>query len=418
MSDVYQDVENRLKLVQGLLGFSQEAKDHLLTPRKINHAVLKVEGEEYQAWRVVHSRALGPGKGGIRFHPDVSEGEVKALAFWMSLKNALAGLPYGGAKGGVKINPKGKTQKHLEKVSRAYIDAFHAELGKDKDVPAPDVYTNSQIMAWMLDQFEKNTGRHEPAMITGKPLCLHGIPLRDSATARGAQLTVHHLLEQVIKKPASELTIAVQGFGNAGAHVASMLYADGFKLVAVSDSKGGVYSKTGLDIQKLKEAKKQGSVERYSALEKSAKLISNSELLELPVDILLLAALENQITKDNAPKVKAKYIVELANGPVNQDADTILFKKGISVIPDILANSGGVVVSYFEWVQNQTGNIFEEAYLEDRLEKIMEHSWTAVYETYEEYKANDKPIDYRTAAYLIAIKRILDAEQARGRFSE
>lgn len=412
MNSTYDGVIRRLRAIQPLLGLTDVQVEHLVVPHKINYAELKVGNTTYPAWRIVHNRALGPGKGGIRFHPGVTEDEVKSLAFWMSLKNALAGIPYGGAKGGVCFDPKTKTPKEIQAISRAYIDAFYKVLGKDKDVPAPDVYTTPEIMGWMLDEYEQKVGYHEPAMITGKPLSLHGIPMRATATARGGQLIIGHLIEEVIKKEKDELTIAVQGFGNAGAHIARLLYGDCCKIVAVSDSRGGTYDPSGLDINKVSETKeKTGAVSGYPG----GKAISNEEILELKVDILVLAALEDQITKDNASKIKASYIVELANGPVTPDADTVLQKKGIVVIPDILANAGGVVVSYFEWVQNKTGNIFDEEYLERKLETIMGRSWQAVRTVYEERQEAGTPIDMRTAAYLIAIDRILKAERARGK---
>lgn len=409
MSDVFAGVTQRLQAVRESVGLTDKEFKHLLTPEKINYTVLKVDGEDYPAWRIMHNRALGPGKGGIRFHPKVNEDEVKSLSFWMTLKNALAGLPYGGAKGGIQFDPKSKTAAQIQKISRAYIDAFYEDLGKDKDIPAPDVYTTPQIMAWMLDQYEKKIGKHEPAMITGKPVELNGIPMRGTATAKGGFILVNLLVEQIIKKDKTDLTIAVQGFGNAGAHIAHMLYGDGYKIVAVSDSQGGTYDKSGLDINKVASTKEEKkTVGKY----KDGKAITNEGILELPVDILILAALENQITEANAKKVKAKYILELANGPVSVEADSILFKNGVTVIPDILANSGGVIVSYFEWVQNKTGNIFDEPYLEAKLESIMKTSWANVYIAHE--KEGGK-IDLRTAAYILAITKVIKAERARGR---
>lgn len=408
MSTVFEEIRHRLTAIQKEAGLTDAEVASLATHQQVNHALLEVDGETYPAWRIVHNRALGPGKGGIRFHPQVSEDEVKALSFWMTLKNSLAGLPYGGGKGGVKFNPKEKTPAQIEKISRAFIDAFYKDLGQDKDVPAPDVYTTPQIMGWMLDQYEKNVGHHEPGMITGKPLALGGIPLRGAATARGGQIVTDQLVNSIIRKDKKELTVAIQGFGNAGAHMTTLLYAEGYKIVAVSDSQGGTFDPAGLDIHKAAAAKE---AHRTVSKHTDGKAITNAEILELPVDILVLAALENQVTKENAPRVKAKFIVELANGPVSPEADEILFKNGTMVVPDILANAGGVVVSYFEWVQNKVGNIFDESFLEAKLVEKMIGSWRAVYELYEE---KGTKLDLRTCAYLLAVARVVEAERARG----
>ena len=402
---IFDSIKKRIAIIQPMMGLSKEEVKLILQPVAIRKTVLKVGKENLSSWRIIHNQAIGPGKGGIRFHPDVNEDEVRSLAFWMALKNSLVGIPYGGAKGGVKFNPKGKDDKYLEKVSRSYIDAFYKYLGQDKDIPAPDVYTSPKIMGWMLDEYEKKVGHHEPGMITGKPLSLGGCELRGDATAHGAFIIIKELLHHVpiSKRP----TVAIQGFGNAGANLAKMLYKEGFKVLAVSDSRGGIYDPKGLDIQNVEEAKNgAGSVVDY----KEGKVISNEELLEMDVEILALAALENQITKKNAAKVKAKYIVELANGPVDEEADEILHSKKIMVVPDILANSGGVVVSYFEWAQNRAGNILDLEYLEKKLFDIMESAWHRVYELYMEKKNTD----LRMAAYMIAIRRIIDAERARG----
>lgn len=397
-------IKERVNRVGEILDLSKKEIELLLTPKRIVKHKLTVDGEAIPAWRILYNDALGPGKGGIRFHPDASEDEVESLAFWMTLKNSLVGLPYGGAKGGVKFNPKGKSPEYLEKVSRAYMNYFYKFVGQDIDIPAPDVYTNGAIMAWMLDAYEKKIGHHEPGMITGKPIELGGLKMRGDATAKGGHIILNEVIHHdgVGKNP----TIAIQGFGNAGYNIAKMLYADGFKVIAVSDSRGGVYDQSGLDINRVVETKKEsGSVTAYPA-----KVITNDELLELKVDILILAALENQITIKNADKVQARYIIELANGPVDYDADKILNKRGITVVPDILANSGGVIVSYFEWAQNRTGNILDDDYLAQKLFNMLESSWHQVYELYRDRK----DIDLRTSAYIIAIKRVLSAEKLRG----
>ncbi len=403
----FSNIIKKLNEIQKIGNLTDKEVKLLSTPKKINRAQLKIKNKKLQAWRIVFNDALGPAKGGIRFHPDVSEDEVKSLSFLMMIKDSLAGLPYGGSKGAVKFNPKKATKKELEMISRKFIDSFYKELGQDKDIPAPDVYTNSQIMAWMLDEYEKKVGHHEPGMITGKPLELQGCSLRIDATAKGGFIVFKKMIEE-LKLKKKNVKIAIQGFGNAGFNLSMMLYKDGFKIVAVSDSQGGIYNKTGLDVNKISKAKNEfGSVMNYS----NGKKISNEELIELPVDILILAALENQINENNADRVNAKYIIEIANGPITYEADKILFSKKIMVVPDVLANVGGVIVSYFEWAQNRTGDILDNEYLEKLLEQKMIISWNNVIKTHKEY---NRKIDLRMAAYLIAIKKILFAERLRG----
>jgi glutamate dehydrogenase/leucine dehydrogenase len=401
---IFDDITIRVNEISKLINLTDEERKLLLSHKKVTHEQLNVNGQEFDAWRIIHNNALGPGKGGIRFHPDVSEDEVKSLSFWMSIKNSLLGLPYGGAKGGVKINPKIMSHDEIEEISREFVRNMHEHIGADKDIPAPDVYTNPEIMGYMMDEFEKIKGHHEPGVFTGKPVSLGGIALRSDATSRGGFIVLKEFLKKE-ELDKSELTVAVQGFGNAGAHLARMLDDDGIKVVAVSDSKGGIYDADGLDITEVTKTKQEeGRVQAYDA-----KQISNKDILELDVDVLVLAALENQITKENASEIKAKYILELANGPVSQEADKILHKNKQVVIPDILANAGGVTVSYFEWVQNKAGNIFEEDFLKDKLERMMKSAFDRVYDYFSE-----EDVDMRTSAYVIAIKRILGAERSRG----
>ncbi|MCD6558092.1 MAG: Glu/Leu/Phe/Val dehydrogenase [Candidatus Aenigmarchaeota archaeon] len=403
---IFDNIKRNLEKVSDYLSLTNAEKELLLSHKRITKATLNINGKVYEAWRIIHNDALGPAKGGIRFHPNVCEDEVKSLSFWMSLKTSLAGLPYGGAKGGVKINPKELSEEELEKVSRAYIRAFHEFIGEDKDIPAPDVYTNPKIMGWMLDEFEKIKGRHEPGMITGKPLELGGCVLRGDATSKGGKIILDLFLEEEGKSP-EKTNVVIQGFGNAGMNIAKMLHDAGYNVIAVSDSKGGIVDKTGLDIEKVIKTKKEtGSVTQYPKAEK----ISNKELLELETDVLILAALENQITKENAENVKAEVILELANGPVTSEADDILHERGIVVIPDILANAGGVIVSYCEWCQNKTGHIFSKDYMEKILEEKLTQAFRKTYDLYKEQKR----FSMRNAAYAIAIRRILDAEKARG----
>lgn len=404
---IVQDNLERLQIVAALDNISAADLELLSHPARVSYQELEIKGKKYPAWRIIYSNDLGPGKGGIRFHPEVSEDEVQSLAFWMALKNSLADIPYGGAKGGVKFNPKEADQAELQEVSRAYARAFHEVLGQDKDVPAPDVYTNSQTMAWILDEYEKIIGKHEPGMITGKPVELGGIKLRSDATAQGSYFIAQEMVKEFMpNKQPQEITVAVQGFGNAGLFMAEKLAADGYKIVAASDSQGGLYHVHGLDIPALSAFKAQGNpVNTF----KTGEAITNAQLLELEVDILVLAALENQITAANAPAVKAKYILEMANGPIDLAADKVLDAAGKIIVPDILANSGGVIVSYFEWAQNRTGQILDEDYLRTLLEKKMRANWQKMFALYKE-KAN---VSLRQAAYILAVRRILAAKHWR-----
>lgn len=405
---IFEDNLSRLTEAAAIEGISETNLAVLREPAQVFYKELEINNKRLPAWRIVYSRALGPGKGGIRFHPEVSEDEVKSLAFWMALKNSLADIPYGGAKGGVKFNPKESSPEEVEEISRAYARAFSDNLGQDKDIPAPDVYTNGQIMAYILDEFEKIKGYHEPGMITGKPLELGGLAMRGDSTAQGAYLIAKELLREFLADKKT-VKVAVQGYGNAGLFIAEKLAADGHIIVAASDSRGGIYNEEGLDISALSAWKNSGkSVMDFGGGQK----ISNEDLLELPVDILALAALENQITAINAEKIKATAILELANGPVDLAADKILFNKGTVVVPDILTNSGGVIVSYFEWAQNRTGQILDEDYLKNLLTKKMLTSWQKVIAKFIEH---EKKISLRQAAYLIAINRILAAEKYRGK---
>ena len=403
---VFENIKKDLKKVSKYLNLTEKEINLLLSHKSVKKAILKVDGNKYPAWRIIHNNALGPGKGGIRFHPNVSEDTVKALAFWMSLKNSLVGVPYGGAKGGVQVNLRKMSKARIKKISREYIRAFHEYLGELKDIPAPDVGTNAEIMGWMLDEYEKIKQKQEPAMITGKPVELNGCLIRYDATARGGLVILNQFIDKIGKDP-QKVNIAIQGFGNVGMNIAHLLHNEGFNVIAVSDVKGGILDNKGLDIEKVRLFEKEkGSVVGFE----SAKEITNRELLELDTDILIPAAIENQITRENANNINAKYILELANGPITAEADDILFKKGILVIPDILANAGGVIASYCEWCQNRTGNIFAKEVLAEKLKDRMITAYDKVYELFEEHKE----LNMRSAAYIIAIKRILAAEKARG----
>lgn len=424
-SSPFQNALVQLEVAAKILELSPEAVRALSTPDRIHQAQIAVkldDGSEktFSAFRSQYNDALGPYKGGIRFHPNVSEDEVKALSFWMMVKCAAVGLPLGGGKGGVIVNPKELSSSEIERLSRAYMQAFYKYLGPTKDVPAPDVYTTPEIMGWMLDEYEKLTGAHAPGMITGKPLALGGSRGRGSATAQGGVFVLEELMNKLGKKP-EETTVAIQGFGNAGSFMAKILHGLGYKIVAVSDSQGGVYNEDGIDPQKAEKLKKAGGqlgcycVGTVCTLEQMpsvgpCRAISNAELLELAVDVLVPAALENQITAENAPRIKAKIIAELANGPTTPEADEILFEKGILVIPDVLTNAGGVTVSYFEQVQNAANYYWSEAEVLEKLKKIMVESFHSVWATKEKYH-----IKMRTAAFVLALERVVAAMNARGR---
>ncbi len=402
---VFENIKKNLDNYGIKMGLTEQEKALLLSHKQVKHAKLTVNGNKYDAWRIIHNNSLGPAKGGIRFHPNVSEDEVKSLSFWMSLKNSLVKLPYGGSKGGVKVDPRKISKLEKEQISREYIKAFSEFIGENKDIPAPDVNTDAQVMAWMLDEYEKIISKHEPAMITGKPIELGGCSLRERATGKGGAIILKQFLKKQRKEP-EEIQVAIQGFGNVGRNIAKILHDEGYNIIAVSDVNGGIFNSEGLDIEKvIKHSNDTKSVVDF----KDSTPISNNELLTLNVDVLIPAALENQITIKNVEDIKAKYILELANGPITSQADEILFKKGIIVIPDILANSGGVVVSYCEWSQNKTGNIFTTEEMGKVLDIKMNDSFHRTYELYLKEK-----ISLREAAYTLAINRILAAEKARG----
>ncbi len=357
-------------------------------------------------YRVQFNDSLGPTKGGLRYHPKVDLSEVNALAFWMMIKNALLDLPYGGAKGGLAIDPKEFTDEELEQISREFIRQIHQFIGPNIDIPAPDMYTNPKVMGWMMDEYCKIKGEHFPGVITGKPLSIGGSQARSYSTAMGGVYVLEEAVKEYDLEPPSH--VAIQGFGNAGMHVARILREKGYKIIAVSDSKGGICNEKGFDIPALiKHKKRTGKVAGFEG----AKEISNEELLEIPTDILIPAALENVITKKNAGKIKAKMICELANGPITRSADKVLNSKGTVIIPDVLFNAGGVVVSYFEWMQNLQGDRWTEEEVLKRLKARM----SSAFKTLDQDYVKKSDLDLRNAAYLHAIKRLLQAERDRGR---
>ncbi|MCL4400531.1 MAG: Glu/Leu/Phe/Val dehydrogenase [Candidatus Parvarchaeota archaeon] len=367
--------------------------------------------ETFTGFRVLYNNARGPGKGGIRFHPGETLDTVKALSSWMTWKCALSGIPFGGAKGGVICDPKNLSVSELERLSRAYIRAIGKFIGPKVDVPAPDVYTTPQIMAWMMDEYSKLAGQNEFGVITGKPLEIWGSEGRFNSTAMGAM----YVLREAAKRAGIDLKkarVAIQGFGNAGKFAFDLVTKlFGSKVVAISDSEGGVYSEDGLDYNELSNIKeKTGSVENYT----KGKKITNEELIESKVDILIPAAIENQITGANAQKVSAKIVLELANGPVTPDADKILFKNGVIDLPDFLVNAGGVIVSYFEWAQNAQNYYWTQEEVYERLDGLITKSFNDVMKTQQDYKSKGTKITLRDAAYIIALQRVADAMKTRG----
>lgn len=359
----------------------------------------------FKGYRVHHNNMRGPYKGGIRFHPDVNVNEVKALASWMTWKCAVVGIPYGGAKGGVVCNPKELSEGELERLSRGYIRALGDFIGPDKDIPAPDVYTNPKIMAWMMDEFSKRKGYNVPGVITGKPVNAFGSEGRDEATGYGLVVVTRELLKYLKLDP-KKMTAVIQGYGNLGHVVADLYVKMGIKVVAVSDSKGGIYNPNGLvPAEVMAHKDKTGSVVGL----KGAKQITNDELLAMKCDILVPCALENVILKENVSKIKAKMIIEGANGPTTPKADEILFKRGTIVVPDILANAGGVTVSYFEWVQNNMNYYWSKEEVNERLDRLMTKAFKEVAPIKERYK-----VDMRTAAYILSVKRVVEAMKWRG----
>ena len=408
----FQNYLKNLEKAAKILGLEEKYYQALKIPYRIIEKKIKIatdqgEEKEFNAYRVQFNNARGPYKGGIRFHPQADIEEVKALAAAMAIKTAVVNIPLGGAKGGVKINPKDFSETDIEKVARAWAREFSPYIGKDKDIPAPDIYTNPQIMAYMLDEFEKIVGHSEPGMITGKPLELGGSQGRNQATAQGGVYVLEELIK-VLGLKLEGLKIVVQGFGNAGYYVAILLYNLGCKIIAVSDSQGGIFKADGLNPEEVNRTKmEQGSVINFQ--KQGIEKISNNEILELECDVLVPSALDNVIAKDNADKIKAKIVLELANGPTAPEADEVLFKKGLIVLPDVLANAGGVVVSYFEWVQNNSGFYWSEKEVLEKLQPIMVGAFKKVWNL-----SKEKNISLREAAFALAIGRIVKAMELRG----
>ncbi len=394
-----------LNLNSGIREVLRTPKRQLIVsiPTRMDDGQVKV----FEGYRVQHNIARGPAKGGIRYHPDVTLDEVKALAAWMTWKTATVNVPYGGGKGGVICNPKKMSQKELENMTRRFAAELSIIIGPDRDIPAPDVYTNAQTMAWIMDTYSMIQGHSTLAVVTGKPIELGGSRGRNEATARGCLFTIR----EACKTKGINLsgaTAVVQGYGNAGYISANLLAEDGAKIIAVSDSRAGILNTKGLDPKKVLAHKQEtGSVAGFPG----ADQITNEELLQLECDVLVPAALENQITMANAASVNAKIVAEAANGPTTPGADEILHDKGVFIIPDILANAGGVTVSYFEWVQDMQGFFWDEGEVNQQLEKIMIRAFHEVSQSAEKHKVHN-----RIGAYVLAVGRVAEATKVRGLF--
>jgi glutamate dehydrogenase (NADP+) len=424
---VFTKALSRLDQARKFATLDEEALERLRHPQAVLQVSIPVRMDDgslriFQGYRVRYNHTLGPTKGGLRYHPDVDLEEVKALAFWMTCKCAAVGLPFGGGKGGIVVNPKELSKMELERLSRRFIQQIAGFIGPDTDIPAPDVYTNSTIMGWMMDEYSRLQQRYTPAVITGKPIPLGGSLGRDDATGRGAYYCIKELERREGWDP-GEIRVAVQGFGNAGQHVARLLHADGYRVVAISDSRGAAFHPERIDIPgAIAEKNRNRSLSRVycdssvsnggCCCGEGIQKLTNEELLQLDVDVLIPAALENQITVANAEKIKARFVVEVANGPTTPNADEILFRKGIRVIPDILANAGGVTVSYFEWLQNRVGLYWTESEVHERLHQRMTQAFDAI-----EALRVKHGCDMRTAAYVHALERLNSAVEAQGTYS-
>jgi glutamate dehydrogenase (NAD(P)+) len=392
------------------LGLSQAQCAILRKPKRelvVNFPVRMDNGdvEMFTGYRVQHNITRGPAKGGIRFSPHVSLDEVRALAMWMTWKCAVVGIPFGGAKGGVICDPLKMSRSELERLSRRYGSEISILIGPDSDIPAPDMNTNPQVMAWIMDTYSMHKGYSVPGVITGKPLAIGGSEGRLEATARGVQIVTQAAMRDLDMVP-ERSSVVVQGFGNVGAITARLLHAMGCRIVGLSDVNGGVYNPKGIDVPlALRYSQEHGTLQGLPNAEK----VTNQQLLELPCDVLIPAALENQLTRENASRVRASLVVEGANGPTTPEADRIFHDRGITLVPDILANAGGVTVSYFEWVQNLQHFFWSEQEINQRLETIMNRSYDAVH-----LKALEKGTSLRLGAYLLAVARVAEASQVRG----
>ncbi len=407
--DVLQSTQTVIKEALDKLGYPEEVYELLKEPVRMLTVRIPVRMDDgkvkvFTGYRAQHNDAVGPTKGGVRFHPDVTMDEVKALSIWMSLKAGIVDLPYGGGKGGIVCEPRKMSFRELEALSRGYVRAISQVVGPNKDIPAPDVFTNSQIMAWMLDEYSRIREFDSPGFITGKPLVLGGSHGRESATAKGVTIVI----EEAAKRRGIELEgarVIIQGFGNAGSYLAKFMHDAGAKIVAISDVYGALYDKDGLDIDYLLD--RRDSFGTVTNLFKDR--LTNKEMLELDCDILVPAAIQNQITSENAHNIKAEIVVEAANGPTTLEATKILTERGILLVPDVLASVGGVTVSYFEWVQNNQGYYWSEQEVQEKLREVIVKAFNNVYNT-----AHSRKVDMRLAAYMVGVRKMAEAARFRG----
>ncbi len=402
--------QEQLDDVAKLIGLSEGIHLYLRQPKRVLEVSVPVRMDDgririFTGYRVQHNMSRGPAKGGIRFHPDVTLDEVKALAMWMTWKCALVNIPFGGAKGGVICDPKAMSPQELEHLTRRFTSEISIIIGPEKDIPAPDVYTTPQIMAWIMDTFSMQKGYSIPGVVTGKPLAIGGSLGRDKATARGCLYVVDEAMK-TLQLQVEGARVAIQGFGNAGMHAATLMAERGYRIVAASDSRGGVANQKGLDVRGLVAHKSEtGSVVGFGGGEP----MSNKDVLECDCDVLVPAALEKVITQENASKIRAKIVAEAANGPTLPEADRILHERGVMVLPDILANAGGVTVSYFEWVQDLQENFWEEDEINERLKRKITRAFREAYD-----QAKRHGVDMRTGAYAVAVDRVAEATKLRG----
>lgn len=407
--NVLESTQTVIKQALGKLGYQDEVYELMKEPLRMMTVRIPVRMDDgsiqiFTGYRAQHNDSVGPTKGGVRFHPDVTEMEVRALSIWMSLKAGIVDLPYGGGKGGIVCDPRQMSFREIERLSRGYVRAISQIVGPTKDIPAPDVFTNSQIMAWMMDEYSRMKEFDSPGFITGKPLVLGGSHGRESATAKGVTICIR---EAAKKKgiTVEGARVVIQGFGNAGSFLAKFMHDAGAKIVGISDVNGGLHDPDGLDIDYLLDRRDSfGTVTNLFN-----NVLTNQELLELDCDILVPAAIENQITEDNAANIKASIVVEAANGPTTMGATKILHDRDILLVPDVLASAGGVTVSYFEWVQNNQGYYWEEEEVEEKLEKVMTTSFENVYKV-----ASLRNVDMRLAAYMVGVRKMAEASRFRG----
>jgi glutamate dehydrogenase len=408
-NDVLASTQSVIRDALDKLGYPQEVYELLKEPLRLLTVRIPIRMDDgsikiFTGYRAQHNDAVGPTKGGVRFHPNVTETEVKALSIWMSLKAGIVDLPYGGGKGGIICDPRDMSFRELERLSRGYVRAISQVVGPTKDIPAPDVFTNSQIMAWMMDEYSRIREFDSPGFITGKPLVLGGSHGRESATAKGVTICIREAAKNKgIRLEGAK--VVVQGFGNAGSFLAKFMHDAGAKVVGISDAYGALHDDEGLDIDYLLDRR-----DSFGTVTKLFKdTLSNKELLELDCDILVPAAIENQITKENAHNIKASIVVEAANGPTTNEATSILTERGILLVPDVLASAGGVTVSYFEWVQNNQGYYWSEDEVEQKLEAVMVKSFNTVLTS-----SQNRKVNMRLAAYMVGVRKMAEASRFRG----